>query len=165
MYGGHIVDDWDRRLAKSYLENIMEAGIFEEIELFPYIEGKNLSFRVPLPTNYEKYLEHIETLGAETPLAYGLHPNSEISFRTTQCTTLFNTLLEIAPKDSSSGGEGGKTTQDVLEYMVKRFIEDINIKGMIFNVDEIKNKMDADQKGPYQNVFIQEIEYMTILLT
>jgi dynein heavy chain len=25
--------------------------------------------------------------------------------------------------------------------------------------------MDAEQKGPYQNVFIQEIEYMTILLT
>lgn len=25
--------------------------------------------------------------------------------------------------------------------------------------------MDADQKGPYQNVFIQQIEYMTILLT
>jgi dynein heavy chain len=49
--------------------------------------------------------------------------------------------------------------------MVKRFIEDINIKGMIFSVDEIKNKMDADQKGPYQNVFLQEIEYMTILLT
>lgn len=36
---------------------------------------------------------------------------------------------------------------------------------MIFSVDEIKNKMDADQKGPYQNVFIQEIEYMAILLT
>ncbi len=49
--------------------------------------------------------------------------------------------------------------------MIKRFIEDLNIKGLIFNVDEIKNKMDADQKGPYQNVFIQEIEYMTILLT
>jgi hypothetical protein len=31
MYGGHIVDDWDRRLAKGYLENIMEIGIFEEI--------------------------------------------------------------------------------------------------------------------------------------
>jgi dynein heavy chain len=49
--------------------------------------------------------------------------------------------------------------------MVKLFIEDINIKGMNFSVDEIKNKMDANQKGPYQNVFLQEIEYMTILLT
>ena len=36
---------------------------------------------------------------------------------------------------------------------------------MIYSVDQIKNKIDADQKGPYQNVFIQEIEYMTILLT
>lgn len=158
MYGGHIVDDWDRRLAKAYLENVMNPTIFEEEELFPYIEGKNISFKVPLPTGYEKYLEHIEALGAETPLAYGLHPNSEISFRTSQCNTLFSTLLEIAPKDSSSGGgEGGKTTQDILELMVKRFIDDINVKGMIFSVDEIKNKMDADQKGPYQNVFIQEI--------
>ncbi len=49
--------------------------------------------------------------------------------------------------------------------MVKRFAEDINIKGMIFSVEEIKGKIDADQRGPYQNVFIQEIEYMTILLT
>lgn len=30
MYGGHIVDDWDRRLAKAYLENIMSPLIFEE---------------------------------------------------------------------------------------------------------------------------------------
>ena len=49
--------------------------------------------------------------------------------------------------------------------MVRRFLDDINIKEKIFSVDEIKNKIDADQKGPYQNVFIQEIEYMTILLT
>jgi len=77
MYGGHIVDDWDRRLARAYLENIMTPQIFEEEELFPYIEGKNLSFKVPAPTNFEKYLEHIElSLGQETPLAYGLHPNA-----------------------------------------------------------------------------------------
>ena len=64
MYGGHIVDDWDRRLARGYLENSMCAEIFEEIELFPYIEGKNVSFKVPLPTTFDKYLEHIEGLGA-----------------------------------------------------------------------------------------------------
>lgn len=119
-----------------------------------------------MPTNYEKYLEHIETLGAETPLAYGLHSNAEIGFRTTQCNTLFQTLLDIAPKDTGAiGGEGVRTSQDILQDMVKRFMEDIGIKSLIFSVDDIKGKLDADQKGPYQNVFIQEIEYMTILLT
>jgi dynein heavy chain len=44
-------------------------------------------------------------------------------------------------------------------------MEDINIRSLIFSVDDIKGKLDPDQKGPYQNVFIQEIEYMTILLT
>ena len=62
MYGGHIVDDWDRRLALSYLHNIMNENLFDELELFPYIEGKDskLSFRVPAPNTYEKFLEHIE---------------------------------------------------------------------------------------------------------
>ena len=105
-------------------------------------------------------------MGAETPLAYGLHPNAEIGFRTTQCITLFNTILDVTPKDSSSGGEaGGRTTTEILQEIVKRFLEDINVRSLIFSVDEIKNKLDPEQKGPYQNVFIQEIEYMTILLT
>jgi dynein heavy chain len=83
MYGGHIVDDWDRRLTLNYLYNIMNDKLFDEIELFPYIEGKGLSFKVPGPNVYEKYLEHIDTLQTETPLAYGLHSNTEIGFRTT----------------------------------------------------------------------------------
>ena len=41
--------------------------------------------------------------------------------------------------------------------MVRRFLEDINIRLLIFSMDEIKNKLDPEQKGPYQNVFIQEI--------
>jgi dynein heavy chain len=60
MYGGHIVDDWDRRLCMGYLDNVMHEGIFDELELFPFIEGKNLSFKVPAANNYEKYIEHIE---------------------------------------------------------------------------------------------------------
>lgn len=38
------------------------------------------------------------------------------------------------------------------------------MKSQIFNMDEIKNKIDAESKGPYQNVFLQEIEYMNYLL-
>jgi hypothetical protein len=60
MYGGHVVDDLDRRLVSAYLENIMHIGIFDELELIPYAEGKNVTFKVIAATGYDKYVEHIE---------------------------------------------------------------------------------------------------------
>ena len=103
MYGGHIVNDWDRRLCNAYLVGLMNESLFDELELFPFIEGKNLSFKVPIACPFDRYLEHIETqLGSETPLSYGLHPNTEIGFRTTQCNDLFSNLLELTPKDSAA---------------------------------------------------------------
>jgi len=47
MYGGHIVDDWDRKTCNNYLFNMMNEGLFDELELFPFVEGKGVSFRVP----------------------------------------------------------------------------------------------------------------------
>lgn len=61
MYGGHIVDDWDRRLTMHYLWNVMKDELFDELELFPFIEGKGISFKCPTNQPYEKYLEYIET--------------------------------------------------------------------------------------------------------
>lgn len=93
MYGGHIVDNVDRRFCAAFLENLMTERILEEEELFPFIEGRNISFKCPPPLQYEKYLEHIDQeCPPETPLAYGLHPNAEIDFRTSQCLELFKTL-------------------------------------------------------------------------
>ena len=43
-------------------------------------------------------------------------------------------------------------------------MEDKNLKGCIFNMEDIKTRIDADSKGPYQNVFLQELEYMNNLL-
>ncbi len=48
----------------------------------------------------------------ETPLAYGLHPNAEIGFRTTQCDYLFSILVELQPKETSHrSGDEGSTAQ------------------------------------------------------
>ena len=83
MYGGHIVDDWDRRFCSAFLENLMQDTLLDEAELFPFIEGKNITFKCPPPLQYEKYIEYLETeVPPETPLAFGMHPNAEIDFRT-----------------------------------------------------------------------------------
>jgi len=35
MYGGHIVEEWDRRLASAYLAKYFNETLLEGIQLFP----------------------------------------------------------------------------------------------------------------------------------
>lgn len=36
MYGGHITDDWDRKVAAAYLKFYLRDELADEMELFPY---------------------------------------------------------------------------------------------------------------------------------
>ena len=162
MYGGHIVNDFDRKMCSTYLDFFMKDELLDETEMYPYNdEEKSLSFLCPTPTTYDKYLEHIEVaLTQDTPIAFGLHPNAEIDFRTTQSNRILATILELQPRDSG-GGEGSlspdevaaATTQDVLE----RFAE------KRFDTEDISRSL--EELGPFQNVFLQEMDVMNILLT
>ena len=46
--------------------------------------------------------------------------------------------------------------------VIRQVLEDMNIKEKIFNLEDIRTKI--DEVGPYQNVFLQECEYMNYLL-
>lgn len=35
MYGGHIVEDWDRRLASAYLLKYFHEGLLDSLQMFP----------------------------------------------------------------------------------------------------------------------------------
>jgi dynein heavy chain len=168
MYGGHIVDDWDRRLCSAYLENIMVNELLsEEFELLPYTNNR-VNFKTPAPNvSHAKFNERIENaLGdKETPMYYGLHPNAEINLGTVQCTTLFETLVMLQPQDSSAAVKVDDTSPDKLyeaSYIVK-VQSDWTLKERMFVLDDIKDKC-GDVRTPYQNVFLQECEYMNYLL-
>merc|ERR1719408_1210461 len=105
MYGGHIVDDWDRRMCERYLHYFMRDDLLDNLEMIPYADDK-LSWPSPAAGPHEKYIEHIETMPPESPLFFGMHPNAEIGFRTTQCITIFNILNELQPKDGGGEGDG-----------------------------------------------------------
>jgi dynein heavy chain len=57
-----------------------------------------------------------------------------------------------------------RTPNETAIEMIKFIMEEKEMKQKIYNIDEVKNKMDEDNKGPYQNVFLQEIEYMNNLM-
>merc|ERR1740138_1156958 len=40
MYGGHIVDDWDRKMCEKYLAYFMQDELLDEIEMIPYADGR-----------------------------------------------------------------------------------------------------------------------------
>lgn len=164
MYGGHIVDDWDRKLCMAYLDGVMQNDLtMDDFELFSFVEGKGISLKTPPQgTPWEVYLQHMDSeITVESAMAYGLHPNAEIGLGTQQCNYMFEMLFELMPKDSSaSAGEGDKVKSD--EMYISKVIGDWNIKEKMFNLLDIKDRI--AEKGPYQNAFLQECEYMNFLL-
>ncbi|XP_029978186.1 dynein axonemal heavy chain 9 [Sphaeramia orbicularis] len=154
MYGGHITDDWDRRLCRTYLGEFIKPEMMEgELYLAP-------GFPLPGNMDYNSYHQYIDdTLPAESPYLYGLHPNAEIGFLTQTSEKLFRTVLEMQPRDGG-GGEGGGTTREekvraVLEEIMEKLPEE-------FNMVELLAK--AEDRTPYQVVALQECERMNMLI-
>lgn len=167
MYGGHIVNDFDRLLANTYLEWFMKDELLEETELYPFAEDeKGLSFRTPLPTAYDRYVEHIDTeIKVDTPVAFGLHTNAEIDFRTTQSNTMFHILVELAQASGSGGGDedGEAATASPQEVSAQARQEVLDAFGdKKFDVEDVQRSL--DEQGPYQNVFLQEMDMINGLL-
>ena len=73
--------------------------------------------------SYDKYLEHIDTtMGGDTPIAFGLHPNAEIDFRTQQSDTMFKV------PDATSGNPFARAQNRqaaILKAMLPRSVRDV----------------------------------------
>uniref|UniRef100_A0A8C8AZP1 Dynein axonemal heavy chain 17 n=1 Tax=Otus sunia TaxID=257818 RepID=A0A8C8AZP1_9STRI len=153
MYGGHITDDWDRRLCRTYLSEYIHEELLEgEVYLAP-------GFLIPPSLDYEGYHKYIdENLPPESPHLYGLHPNAEIGFLTAASDRLFRTVLEMQPKESDAGGVSGVSREEkvksVLEEIMARLPEP-------FSMADLTAK--AVDRTPYVVVAFQECERMNIL--
>lgn len=83
-------------------------------QCFAHRRSTQRSFLLPqwshtLLTFLLQYID--DSLPAESPYLYGLHPNAEIGFLTQTSGKLFRTVLEMQPRDGGAG-EGGGTTRD-----------------------------------------------------
>ncbi|KAI8812367.1 dynein heavy chain and region D6 of dynein motor-domain-containing protein [Cladochytrium replicatum] len=151
MYGGHISDDWDRRLCSAYLDVYLREEMLEGgFELAP-------GFTAPGASDYKEYHRYVEeSLPPETPYLYGMHPNAEIGVLTKRADSLFRTILEMQPRDTG----GGSTTSK--EERVKSVLDDIMEKlPDAFNVAELIARV--EERTPYISVAIQEADRMSIL--
>ncbi|GAB1597647.1 dynein beta chain, ciliary isoform X1, partial [Argonauta hians] len=156
MYGGHITDDWDRRLCRTYLEVFMHPDMLSsELYLAP-------DFTVPPNSDFKGYHAYIdECLPPESPYLYGLHPNAEIEFLTSTSENLFKTVFEMQPQDSGAAGSGGASKDE----MVKSILDEITEKlPEQFVMLELMAKVPPESRTPYVVVAFQECERMNMLI-
>ncbi|XP_029444925.1 dynein heavy chain 11, axonemal [Rhinatrema bivittatum] len=154
MYGGHITDDWDRKLCRTYLEEFMSPAMLEgELILTPgFIAPPNLDY-----VGYHKYID--DMLPPESPVLYGLHPNAEIEFLTVTSDNLFKTILEMQPRNSFVGEGSGQTTEEKIKNTLDGILEKLPEE---FSMTEIMQK--TTDRNPYVLVCFQECERMNILI-
>ncbi|XP_070509872.1 dynein beta chain, ciliary-like [Chironomus tepperi] len=158
MYGGHITDDWDRRLCRTYLEEVLTQDLIDgDISLCAgFSAPPNLDY-----VGYHKYID--ENMPPESPALYGLHPNAEIGFLTTVAENLFKTIFELQPRDSgaSSGGSGiQQSREDTIRGMVDDLIEKLP---EVFMMTDLYAR--TEDRSPFVLVAFQECERMNILIT
>jgi len=162
MYGGHIVDDWDRKTCSNYLQYFMQDDLLDEQEMVPYADHSRLSWKTPGPSPHDKYLEHIDNMPPESPLFFGMHPNAEIGFRTEQCRRIFELLHTLQPKEGGpEEGDGGTSPMTHAEELCDEILSDV--RDIKYMTEDIARNLTDDDKGPYQFVFLQECDAMNAL--
>jgi len=164
IYGGHVVNDFDRLLVNTMLEYLMRDELLDEMELFPFVESSSTSLKAPEPTTVERYLEYIdENIRGDTPMAYGLNPNAEIDFRTQQSAELFALLDGLRAGDKLGGASNSSiiapqlTAENLTGEILDRF------GGEVLDVDAVV-ELTSETSSPFQSVLLQEMGALNVLL-
>ncbi|CAH2045643.1 unnamed protein product, partial [Iphiclides podalirius] len=154
MYGGHITDDWDRRLCRTFLLEYMQPELVDgEAQLAP-------GFISPPNSDYVGYHQYIDDyLPDETPYLYGLHPNAEIGYLTTVSERLFKVVFEMQPRDAGAQAGGGATKEEIVRMMLDDILDRVPEP---FNLQELMGKV--EELTPYTIVALQECERMNRLM-
>ncbi|KAJ7313213.1 hypothetical protein JRQ81_004492 [Phrynocephalus forsythii] len=156
-YGGHVTDDWDRRLLTTYINDFF----CEQSILAPAYKLSALdTYYIPKDGNLASYKEYISLLpGMDPPEAFGQHPNADVASQITEARTLFETLLSLQPQTTPSGVAGQSREDKVLELsadVLSKIPEEIDYEGTC--------KVLSTDPSPLNVVLLQEIQRYNSLL-
>ncbi|KAG5316465.1 DYH2 protein, partial [Acromyrmex insinuator] len=155
-YGGHVIDEWDRRLLMTYIqqyftENVLTTSYYRLSSLTTYY--------VPRDGSLESYRDFIAILpNIDRPEAFGQHPNADITSLIMEARNMFQTLISLQIQTVSSEMEEDK------EKKVIQLASDILSKiPKTINYERTK-KLIESHKTPLNVVLLQEIERYNELL-
>ncbi|XP_028992315.1 dynein axonemal heavy chain 2 isoform X2 [Betta splendens] len=160
-YGGHVTDDWDRRLLTTYINDYFcDAAINQ-----PFFKLSSLSsYYMPRDGPQSSYKDYISMLPpTEHPELFGQNPNADIASQIAETSTLFDTLLSLQPQVSSPTMVGSRPSR---EDKVLELLADVREKIPSLIEHEQTQPLLQENTSPLNVVLLQEIlRYNSLLDT
>jgi dynein heavy chain len=156
QYGGRVTDDYDKRLLNTYAKVWFGDHMFADA--FCFYKG----YSIPQCRTVEQFREAIDQLPpVDSPEAFGLHPNADITYQSNMAKEILETIMNIQPKDSSGGG--GETREAVVGRLAEDMLQKLPQDYIPHEVRSRLNKMGAMSS---MNIFLkQEIDRMQRVLS
>ncbi|CAH2003821.1 unnamed protein product, partial [Acanthoscelides obtectus] len=99
MYGGRVIDDFDRRIVKTYMDEYMGDFLFDTFQPFHFYHDGTVDYVIPPDGIKDDYIASIDQLPlTNSPEVFGLHPNAEIGYYTQATKEMWNLLIELQPQ-------------------------------------------------------------------
>uniref|UniRef100_A0A8C4N1H9 Dynein heavy chain 10, axonemal n=1 Tax=Eptatretus burgeri TaxID=7764 RepID=A0A8C4N1H9_EPTBU len=158
MYGGRVIDSFDRRVLTTYMEEYFGDFIFDTCQPFHFFCNKDVDYYIPELGQKDDYLRVIESLPlANTPEVLGLHSNAEIGYYTQAARTMWSHLLELLPQTGDSG------TGTSCEELIGQVVQDVQNKiPKQFKIQDVRRKL-GENVSPTAVVLLQELERFNLL--
>jgi len=159
MYGGRVVDSFDRRGLVTYLEEYMGDFLFDKFNRFAFYQTNEDSYVVPQTGHVDIYKTQVENQPrVNTPEVFGLHSNAEIGYFTTSSRDILGHVLSL---QSGSGAAAGGASKDQVVGQIASDILD-KLPGA-FDTFKIRNEIGI-AATPSQVVLMQELDRFNFLL-
>eukprot|EP00656_Telonema_subtile_P031897 TRINITY_DN3494_c0_g1_i5.p1 TRINITY_DN3494_c0_g1~~TRINITY_DN3494_c0_g1_i5.p1 ORF type:complete len:513 (+),score=163.03 TRINITY_DN3494_c0_g1_i5:92-1630(+) len=164
MYGGRVVDSFDRRVLNTYLDEYMGDFLFDDFNRFEFFPTEDEFYLVPVTGSLDIYHNQVENQPrVNTPEVFGLHSNAEIGYFTTASKDLFEQALTLG-SGAGGGGAGGKE-DEVMEKVAKEILEQAPDAFDVFKIQtELIAQNAEDAATPSQVVLFQELDRFNVLL-
>ena len=106
-------DCWTLTLLSGFRQ-ILSVTNFAFTKVFvrrKFLSHTILGYTIPKYVTHDQVMEAIEEMSlTDSPEAFGLHPNADITYQTRAGGDVLATIVDIQPKDSSGGG--GETREE-----------------------------------------------------
>ncbi|XP_074107880.1 dynein heavy chain 2, axonemal kl-2 [Cotesia typhae] len=162
-YGGHVTDDWDRRLLMTYVDQYLNPDIFTKSS---YRLSTSPSYYIPRDGSLESYCDFITMLPSnDSPEVFGQHINAEITSLIIETRSMLETLMSLQIKVSPNEITTSNSSSYSKEDKVMQLAGDIEAM-LPQNIDwETAEKLiGSTNKTPLSVVLLQEIARYNILL-